>query len=241
LKSSAITRGLTRKQILVPHLESAISEGEFEWSFTFKPKERDDAWHPSSDCIPSLYDLFLHAVNPQESDFLPGMYKTFMVGHFWHGYIQNILLENLEFCAPEHVERRGTQLLEATTGEPRPFHWVTGSADVAPLRIPKQEDMVLDIKTMNSHDFRGKLAPSWTVGKWECQLNIYMDFFDLERGMILGVQKDSPHEFREFHFDRNQPLIDALYNKWRLVAMCLDENVSPPEGEDIGLPLKGPK
>jgi hypothetical protein len=75
----------------------------------------------------------------------------------------------------------------------------------------------------------------------ECQLNIYMDFFDLERGMILGVQKDSPHEFREFHFDRNQPLIDALYNKWRLVAMCLDENVSPPEGEDIGLPLKGPK
>jgi hypothetical protein len=48
-------------------------------------------------------------------------------------------------------------------------------------------------------------------------------------------------EFREFHFDRNQPLIDALYNKWRLVAMCLDENVSPPEGEDIGLPLKGPK
>jgi len=66
-----------------------------------------------------------------------------------------------------------------------------------------------------------------------------MDFFDLEKGLIVAIQKDAPHDMKEFEFVRNQPLIDAIYHKWNIVSQCLDEGVEPPKEEVIELPVSG--
>ena len=235
VKSSSFTKSLLKKDKLVPHLDQAISQGDFEWTFDYKPKQGDDAWHPSGDCMPSPLDLYGRAKGLGEAEtYKTSMYKTFMVGHFWHAYIQTVLVEN-ELAEPEAIERVGEERWGIG-----PFEWARGSGDVAPVKIPKHGEYLCDIKTMNSFDFNQRTIPEWTKHKWECQVNVYMDFFDMEKAIILGVQKDSPHLFKEFEFHRNQALVDAIYLKWKLVSQCLREDVMPPPDEDIDLPLKGP-
>lgn len=112
-----------------------------------------------------------------------------------------------------------------------PYHWTTGAGDVAPCSIPKHGDYLVDFKTMSAHQFKpfeasGQL-PDWAKDKYEAQINIYMDFFDLEKALIVGVCKDSPHTFAEAEFRRNQPLIDAIYDKWHFVSECLDTGYKP--------------
>lgn len=238
---SKLARGLKQRYRLVPHLEKFAEQGDFEWSFDYKPKQGDTAWHPSGDCTPSLEALYLQARGKLETTPISGsLYRTFMVGHFWHQYIQESLLR-LGFCDPKNIERRGKRVWKEQNGEPVPFFWATGSGDVAPVTIPNDGDYLLDIKTMNSFDFKGNQAPARYVDKWECQTNIYMDFFDLDKALILGVQKDSPHAYKEFFFARNDDLIEAIYGKWKMVGRCLEEEILPPHEEEWPLPLKGPQ
>lgn len=218
---------------LVPLIERAIAQGDFEWTFDYSPKRGDDGWHPSGHCTPSLQELYRHARGELKDEIRPSLYKTFMVGHFWHQYLQTLMVEN-GLAEPDAIERSG----ESRWGL-GPFQYATGSGDIAPAVLPHHGEYLVDIKTMNGHDFRGYSMPEWTKDKWECQVNIYMDFFDLERALILGVQKDSPHDLREFEFRRNQPLIDAIYLKWRIVSECLESEVLPPADEEVQLPLNG--
>jgi hypothetical protein len=46
---------------------------------------------------------------------------------------------------------------------------------------------------------------------------------------------------KEFEFDRNQPLIDAIYSKWKLVGDCVEIGLEPPLDYEVPLPLVGPK
>lgn len=239
LDKSMLAKNLVLNHYLVQHIDRAIGEGEMSWDAKFEPKVGDDAWHPSGDCTPSPYVLYHKAVDAVEGTGLNphpvSLLKTFTVGHFWHHYIQHIVVERLGFATWDEVEVRG----ESRWAD-KPFHWATGSADIAPCRIPVHGDFLVDIKTMGAHDFRPPRLPAWCASKYECQLNIYMDWFDLERAIILAVCKDSPHDFKEFHFVRNQPLIDAIYTKWKLVGDCIDQGVEPDESFDIPLPIQGP-
>lgn len=250
---SKMVRNLARNTKLVQHLDKAIGKGDFIWQYEYEPKKADDAWHPSGHCTPSVYELYHDAkgsvwMNPgvptvPVAPHPASLLKTFQVGHFWHAYLQWIVEKQLGFCEAKHIERRGKRVWQQSIGRadaPTAFHWVTGSADIAPCSIPGHDDYLVDFKTMGAHDFKPMAAPKWAVGKWECQLNIYMDFFDIEKALIVGILKDSPHEFKEFEFHRNQELVDALYSKWKLVSACLDEGVEPPEDEEIELPLRGP-
>jgi hypothetical protein len=228
-------RSLAKKYKLVPHLNRVIGQGDFDWEFKYSPKEKDDAWHPSTDCTPNLQALYLKAKGElEERPITVALYKTFMVGHFWHQYLQNIVLEKLQFCELVAIERKGQV---AWTGAS--YGWCSGSADIAPASIPKHGDYLIDIKTMNAHDFRTPHLPKWCADKWECQVNVYMDMFDLDKAIILGVCKDSPHDFKEFEFHKNPTLIDAIYLKWKLVSQCLKNGIEPPPDEDVELYLKG--
>jgi hypothetical protein len=237
LKSSPFVKNLIKGHKLANHIDKVIGEGEFEWSAKFKPKVGDDAFHPSGDCLPSAYALYSKAVDMDEGKPHPAsLLKTFTVGHFWHHYIQHIVVERLAFADWSDIERKA----KSRWGD-GPFHWASGAADIAPCRIPVHGDYLVDIKTMGSHDFKQSGLPNWCAPKYEAQVNIYMDWFDLEKTIILCVSKDSPHDFKEFEFHRNQPLIDAIYSKWKLVSDCIDQGVAPPEDYEIPLPLVGPK
>lgn len=244
-----VVRNLGANYKLVPHLDMELAKGEFEWEFTYKPKEDDDAWHPSGDCTPSLRELYLKAKGQlEERPIGVSLRKTWMVGHFWHQWLQWVVQHKLGFADADGIERRGIKQWStarwvddsgAKMVAMKPYHWATGSGDIAPCSIPGHGDYAIDFKTMNARMFATGPTPDY-MAKWECQGNIYLDFFNMDRIIFVGICKDSPHEMKEWEFERNQPLIDAIYNKWKLVSACLDEGVEPPEDEEIHLPLKGP-
>lgn len=247
-KNTSFRNNLVNKDRLTPYLEKAIAEGEFHWEYAFNGKESDDAWHPSGHCTPSISDLYHYATegHKEERKFTSGLLKTFQVGHFWHQYLQWIVLHKLEFATAGAIEREGGLIWHENGSTsyyrnggpppvtPRPYHWARGSADIAPLVLPDWQGVV-DYKTMGNHDYRLPGLPGWCSFKYEAQINIYMDFFEEERGLIVAIQKDSPHDMREFEFERNQPLIDAIHDKWHIVSEYLDEGEAPDPEHDIEL------
>lgn len=243
---------LVNRDKLTPHLERAAND-EFEWEYKYTAKEKDDAWHPSGHCTPDvrvLYDIARQlAVMVDEED--NGISVTtppssanriFQVGHFWHQYLQE-MVRRLEFADERAIEREGKRFWgEDPDAKVRPFEWARGSGDVAPCVIPKHGEFVVDFKTMGGFDFRKSGLPEWAAAKYEAQINIYMDFFDIERGLIVGVQKDTPHGFKEYEFRRNQKLIDTIYDKWQYVSELLyaDKVTDADLNHKFDLPLTGP-
>lgn len=232
------TKNLVKRHKLATHLDKYLGKEVEEFEFIYEPKLDDDAWHPSGHCTPSVTDLYALATEPQEKkDWGTAMLKTFLVGHFWHQLLQKAVVD-LGFAKPDAIERRGIRGwgeelpfdVERET-DFRPYHWATGAADVAPCSIPNHGDYVIDFKTMSGHQFKQSSIPDWAAVKYECQINIYMDFFDIDKGLIVAIEKDSPHEFKEFEFERNQDLIDAIYDKWKFVSECID-NDDPPTDFD---------
>lgn len=235
LKKDAFVRNLVKGHKLANHIDKAIAEGEFEWEAKFGVKLGDDAFHPSSDCVPSVYSLYKTRTT-ESNGISGGLRKAFQVGHFWHAYIQWIVVERLGFATWDDVEVRGE-----TRWSEGPYGWATGSADIAPCRIPGVGDYLVDIKTMRASDFKQQGLPSWCAEKYECQVNVYMDWFDLDEALILCVSKDSPHEFKEFTFKRNPQLVDAIYQKWALAGDCIRSGTVPDETYEVPLPTVGPR
>ena len=238
------------KDILAPHLDIYFSKEVTDFTFALEPKKKDDAWHPSGDCTPSVTELYAMALERQAGRSGSRVSKAFPVGHFWHQLLQKAVVD-LGFATPEAIERRGMKVWaednswgptpSAKLATPKPFHWSTGMGDVAPLTVPNQPPMVLDFKTMSNAQF-GKPEtpmPGWIAQKYEAQINIYMDYFDYNHAMILAVQKDTPHGFKEFIYERNQDLIDAVYDKWYFVSECLDNEAGPDEEDDKEYSLEG--
>lgn len=258
LTKDNFVRNLARGRLLVPYLEK-YSEWDQPFDFKYEPKEGDTAWHPSGDCLPTPRQLYDQALRIERESHSPSLQRTFLVGHFWHQAIQEVL-QRMEFAAPEAVERKGQRVWAEGVYEPvdimrpgkllhekypLPYHWARGAGDVAPLVLPGGWEGILDIKTMRGGDFdralkTGKL-PERFAKKYEAQINIYMDFFDQEHGMFLAVNKDSPHNFCEFVYDRNDDMIETIYSKWQYVSECLDEGKRPEDdNEDFDLPFTGP-
>jgi hypothetical protein len=234
LKKDSFTRGLVKRFKLAPHIDRAIAQGEVEWSATFGVKQGDDAFHPSGDCVPSPRALYDKITSLESEPISGSLYKTFQVGHWWHAYIQHVVVDRLGFSDRGQIERKG--LRRWGNGA---YQWATGFADIAPCCIPGHGEYLVDIKTQGSFDFKQQYLPSWCAGKYEAQINIYMDWFDLDRAIIFCISKDSPHDFKEYEYLRNQPLIDAVYDKWKLVGECIDKQIEPDEDYDPPLPYMG--
>lgn len=251
----SFVRNLAKGNLLVPFLER-YDDWDRPFSFEYTPKVGDDGWHPSGDCCPPVLDLYEKATGQSEREKIsPSLQRTFLVGHFWHQVVQDALVR-MEFAKPESIERKGVHgwgtvsksewdpVTQKFTDHYRPYHYATGSGDVAPLELANWTG-ILDIKTMRSQDFNrlyktGQL-PDRFAAKYEAQINCYMDFFDQPAGMILAVNKDSS-AFAEVVFDRNQDLIDTVYAKWEYVSDCVALGVPPtPDADEVfELPLTGP-
>lgn len=249
-------KSLVKRHKLVPHLDKFLQDESnlTEFSFTHEIKEKDDAWHPSGHCTPTVSELYHYATvgHKEPRDFGVSMMKTFYVGHFWHQLLQFAAVRS-GIVAVDSIERKSKRdwswpyPKDSERWNPRPFHWVAGAADIAPITLADNEYGV-DFKTMSAHQYKTNGLPDWCKGKYEAQVNIYMDLFNLEHFLIVAVCKDSPHEMKEFEFKRNQPLIDVIYDKWEFVSECLDAGVppTPATDEDPGddglfrLPYTGP-
>lgn len=243
-------KDLSPKFKLVPKLDKAIAGFDEEWTFTYEPKVHDLFWHPSGHCTPKaseLYDLAIERLNDGvNEEHERSMRKFGPVGHFWHQFLQHIMVR-YEMAESYAIERRGSSVWEPGTNVRRnvvapnivakPFHACTGSADVAPWTHKGQYDYIVDFKTMGSRSFQRPTLPDSFAEKYTCQMNIYMDFFGYDRALIVAINKDTPHDFKEFEFRRDGELVDAIYTKWQFVASCLEENERPDKDDDEAFAL----
>lgn len=246
LDKTQVTKNLGKKYKYIPFLEKAIADFEDEWQFVYQEKEDDCYWHPSGHCTPDATELYLIATDEVEREPVSGtLRKIFQVGHFWHQWLQYITLNKLEMCTPDAIERRGMKAwggkemgrvqvtehgLSVGDWKPAAWHAATGSGDVAPLETPNWKGIV-DYKTMNAANFAQPKIPNYYSAKYECQINIYMDFFDEEEAIILPINKDTC-EFKEFLYARNQPLIDIIYEKWEFVSACIEAGEPPTQADN---------
>lgn len=260
LDKSKLVLNLGKKYKLVPYLDKALSTFDEPWEFRYEPKVSDSAWHPSGHCTPPVSALYKEAiahgkeweaiesrgtevlveVNPDAIK--PEMRKAFMVGHYWHQLLQHVCLAQ-GYCDASAIERKGKKewgipntYYFGGSGDgfhfPKPYHWAAGSGDIAPCKVPGGWEGIVDFKTMSAQQYKQPNIPQWAAAKYKCQINIYMDFFDLDHGIILCINKDAPHDFKEFEYERDQTLIDAIYEKWQFVTECLDAGVEITEADD---------
>lgn len=238
----SFARTLVKRHKVVPYLEKCL-ENEIEgFEFKYETKLKDDAWHPSGHCVPSPSDLFKYATVDHlvERKIDSGMQKIFAVGHFWHQLLQWAAIK-MEIAQPDAIECRGLfgwgelcrprPVPSTISCEYQPWHWSTGAGDIAPC-VTSDWTGVVDFKTMSSSQFRSPGIPDWAAGKYEAQINLYMEYFSFDSGIIVAVNKDTPHAMREFEFERNQNLIDVIKAKWEYVSYCLDDSVPPDPAQD---------
>src|ERR1700757_2367921 len=198
---------------VAPAIDQWLDENpEKSWGFQMEPKIHDDAWHPSGSCTPTVRELWETATGvAKERPLTVSLKQTFGVGHYYHQWIQWILRDELKWCEAKDVERRGGRhwdadpivldpdfecgpetcwsLFPTEKGLERPaaYHWATGSADVAPLKLADDTLVLFDIKSISSTDARSDAPPARYVDKWECQACIYMDWFpECEEAIFFG-------------------------------------------------------
>lgn len=222
-------RNLVKRHKFVGYLDEWFANEPEGFEYVHTAKGEDDAWHPSGHCTPNVIELYHIATDPQPPrEWGASMNKAFAVGHFWHQLLQHAVVQ-IGLAKPEDIERTGIKYW----GEPnevcwhKPYHWVKGAGDIAPLRLPTHGEYLVDFKTMGSRQFKAPGLPQGFEEKYEAQINIYMDLFDLEKALIVGINKDTGHEFKEIEFVRNQPLIEAIFRKWEFVSECIDSGVAP--------------
>lgn len=238
-------KDLSPKYKLVPKLDKAIADFDEEWDFHYEPKQHDLYWHPSGHCVPKpseLYDLAYDRLNGEEEDleFKRKMAKFGPVGHFWHQFLQHIMVR-YEMVPPEAIERSafkawssvGYHTIRDTEAGATfaPFNAAVGNADVAPW-VYKDHPYIVDFKTMSARSFQAVQLPSGFAAKYECQMNIYMDFFDYDHALIVAINKDTPHDFKEFEYRIDADLVSLIYEKWKFVAECLGFDERPDKDDD---------
>lgn len=241
---SKFLKSLSQKRILVPHIERYLQKAEFpdEWKLTINPNKTPDqftpTFHPSGDCLGCariLYAKYNGDLPKDEKD--ATSQKNFAVGNFWHIWLQTILVDELGFATWEDVEKkcvkvswegRGWVQVGENGKYPDPTWMTSGSADVI-CNIPGyDEPYLVDFKTMNSRQFaqtNDKLEH--IIRKWRYQVMCYMEWLGLEQAIVVVIEKDTPHAFREIVIKYDPELLPPVYDKWTEVAFALKYGTVP--------------
>lgn len=228
----AFLKQLAKKELFVPHIERYLAKAEFPeiWNFPIRPhKEPDKFFHPSGDCTPCERYLFAKFAEPDRlplSTHNATSHKNFMVGHFWHILMQDI------FVATNMAEENDVELKLMRREE----DWTAvGSADIGRAYSPGHDaSYLIDFKTMNSRGFASGPSDD-LLAKWRLQVNCYMDWMQEfgdppQQAVMILIQKDSPHAFKEVVIDYEPGIIYPIYNKWSIVHEALQTN-EPPQCE----------
>ena len=212
--------GISRREILVPHLErEMLMRGREAWPDEYpikvdnKEKRFDGYFHPSSDAAAPplfLYYKFHDAMALEAEVLSTDLLLTFQFGSALHAILQSLLVE----CGFTTVEECEVSFKDEK-------RWCSGHVDVRRLTMPNIEPMPVEIKSWG-------FLPKQVVPYHEAQMQVYMDLADDEpyqRGLVLYAQKQSPHRLREFVVERNEDMLTEIYRKWRdvLEAVALND------------------
>lgn len=225
-------RKLAKKELLIPHIDSYIGKAEFPdlYRFDIHPnKAPDNHFHPSGDCTPCARTLFAKFSGDLAGKSLTfTSHKNFMVGHFWHHWLQDILTTGLGYADESEVECKLKWV--------SPAGWtVVGAADIGRCYIPGYEvPYLIDFKTMNGRMF-AQDVPEYVLSKWTAQVNIYMHLLGElqpwlrapDQCIMVIIQKDTPHGFKEVVIDYDEILVAGIFAKWDAVWEGLKKDYPP--------------
>jgi hypothetical protein len=223
-------KDLAQKKILVPHINRYLEKGEFpdEWRLSIFPAKPADpftpTFHPSGDCLLCERQLYKKFTEPRREKENYTSQKNFAVGNFWHAWLQHILVDGLHFSEWKQVERH----CEHDGYQESDLLWKgSGSADII-CEIPGHGTYLVDFKTMNERHFKAdENVIGYLLKKWTYQVNCYMQWLDLDKCVIIGIQKDTPHDFREFVIERDDSLLLPVYDRWTTTALHIRDEVMP--------------
>lgn len=218
MEANKLVKSLSSKSfLLTPHIERYLASGNFpdEWNLVIRNKkekrdygEADIRFSPSSDTVSTVEEIVKrHATAYAEEPLTAAMRITFDCGSMWHEYLENIILA-MGFIEPEGVEQYFIKKIE----RPKGIAYTSGIGDLVGVNIPGAGKWLVDVKTMNAHSF--KSMPPYLMEKYVAQINLYGEWFGYKKLMILGVSKDSPHNFKEIIVPFNQSLVDSIYDRW---------------------------
>ena len=229
LDTKKLVRSLTvhQGQILAPLIDQFLARGKFPptWELTIEnKKEWDPHFHPSSDVFTDPDILYLDKTKQlKRQSISASLRKTFDVGHMWHRYIQNVLVE-MGLVHPDNVERPLLKKIVSIDGQD---FFGRGTADLVDVHIPGHGYWLVDIKTMNKDNFQSPLEA--TMNKYFAQVNLYGAWLGTDKMLILGVCKDSPHDFREWIVPRDEATIEEIYMRWTIAANGIAKKRLPSE------------
>lgn len=224
--SNSFTKNLRRDEILVPHLNTWFQNGVFPDEIPFSVhmnKEKDDAFHPSSALKCSQEIFALRRGDLPDEMIASDSQKNFMVGHMYHGLLQWIIVEGLGFAEWDDIEKEFDFKFDTPAGNP---YRVRGFLDVAQCTVPNRGEYLVDVKTMNSRIYSTGL-PDSMYAKYSAQVKLYLEFVDLDDAIILCVEKDTPHRFKEILIKRDTAFVEETVVRWESVVDALTSGEVP--------------
>jgi len=93
------------------------------------------------------------------------------------------------------------------------------------LNHPAEGEMLFEFKTMNSRSYKYQ---DTAQESWEIQVNLAMDHYGVDEGVILLLELGWPWDMREFRVSRRQAILEPVYEKWEYVLECIKRDTPPP-------------
>lgn len=176
----------------------------------------DGRFHPSSHSLACQRDLYI-AFHPQLQHLRPKMrkdlafYMTVNFGTAIHSLMQT-QLTMAGLVVPNTIEWEYDC----------PEHNVRGRID-AVIQPPNRGEIVLDIKTINSRGF-ASLQAHQPKESWDIQVNLGMEHYGADEGLILAVEAGYPWGLKEVVVKKRSYVTEPVYEKWARVTEAIQHD-----------------
>lgn len=218
-KFRRLTDSLSSGSLLVPWIErELVTRGEDTWpdeySIRIVNKEHafDGYFHPSSHANAAELALFYEFHPDYRVHYEPlsaGDVMMFQVGSAYHALVQSMLI-HMGLTTEEEVE-------VPFVNEGR---HCSGTMDIRRLTMPSGYVFPVEIKSTAHFP----VSP-YFLDKYLAQFQVYMDIGDdepQEEGIMLFLEKTTPHRFHEVVVKRDEALLERIYRRWDRVLEAIE-------------------
>lgn len=227
-------RGLADDEVVIPHLERALYSDTWPESYNIKvdlgrhtpPPPGEIGWfYPSTHCLMDKRRLY-YEMHPDYRLLLPkekfpmSSIVSMTMGTAAHAIVQTQLQMAGKIVSEDDIEVRFKNEERRCRG--RLDFLITQKSG---------KKMPVEMKTQNSraYGFTKEIDP-----KWECQLQVTMDGLGYEEGVLFVMEMGSPWQMREFRVQRDEKLLNVIYEKWATVLDHVMANTPPKHCCEMG-------
>jgi hypothetical protein len=212
------------REMIMPHLESAIKADKWPDSYTISV---DSAAHQSGGGIyfsPSTHPLMgarqiYYMRHPAHKKLMiperrtMGQHMRLVMGTAYHSVIQTQLQMAGLIVSDDQIE------VPFTIEE----HHVRGRIDFI-ARTPEDPEVVVEVKTQDSrmYQYNKGITPYW-----DAQLSLNEYAMGKDYGILLLIEFGGNNDIKEIRHQRNDVLLGEIFDKFDMVYDCIQRNEPP--------------